>query len=119
MLRVSLLQTLKLKPEWSLPHRLLQKRALTSAKQHDDHMVNHAVDNFDCGFQWLVKWRGLDYDHATWELDNAAFFRSPVGQSLIRGHEGRFQRAKRVSTRSKLDKVPQTYDYEHSCQIVK
>ncbi|XP_027341127.1 helicase protein MOM1-like [Abrus precatorius] len=93
-------QTLQLKPEWSLPHRLLQKRALIHGKQHDNHRNNYAVDYFE----WHVKWRGLGYEHATWELDNASFLCSPEGKSLIRGYEGRFQRAKRISCCSKLDK---------------
>ncbi|XP_061376668.1 uncharacterized protein LOC133318648 [Gastrolobium bilobum] len=99
-------QILRLKPEWSLPHRLLQKRALISGKHFDDHGNKHAVDNFDCCYEWLVKWRGLGYEHATWELDNASFLCSPEGQSLIRGYEWRFQRAKRISSCSKLNKKP-------------
>ncbi|KAJ1409234.1 SNF2-like, N-terminal domain superfamily [Sesbania bispinosa] len=99
-------QTLRLKPEWSLPHRLLQKRALICGQQHDDNRNNNAADNFDCCYEWLVKWRDLGYEHATWEMDNASFLCSPEGQSLIRCYEGRFQRAKRISSCSELDKKP-------------
>ncbi|KAK7261333.1 hypothetical protein RIF29_27642 [Crotalaria pallida] len=107
-------QTQRSKPEWSLPHRLLQKRVLSCVKQHDDHRANHIVDNFRCGFEWLVKWRGLGYEHATWELDNASFFHSPESQSLIRGYEERFQRAKRVSLHAKINK-----ESDSRCSVIK
>ncbi|KAF7805613.1 helicase protein MOM1-like isoform X1 [Senna tora] len=104
--RVSSLQVLRWKPEWSLPHRLLHKRASISTKQHGDPMSGQAVDNFDCHYEWLVKWRGLGYEHASWELDNASFLNSPEGQRLIKDYEDRHQRAKSVTLNSKnVDRV--------------
>lgn len=34
-----------------------------------------------------MKWRDLDYCHATWELDNANFLSSSLGQDLVRNYE--------------------------------
>ncbi|MCE3050207.1 hypothetical protein HAX54_046629 [Datura stramonium] len=47
-----------------------------------DHNIDvHGIDenDADCHYDWLVKWTGLDYSHATWELENASFLRSPEG----------------------------------------
>lgn len=106
LLRFSLLQALRWKQEWSLPHRLLQKRALNFAKKLGDHRSGQAVDSSDYHYEWLVKWRGLGYEHASWELDNASFLHLPEGQRLIKDYEDRHQRAKKVSLFSKADKVP-------------
>ncbi|KAJ7981020.1 helicase protein MOM1-like [Quillaja saponaria] len=92
------------KSDWSMPHRLLQKRQLTSTTEHDDYNSRHAGDNFDCHYEWLVKWCGLGYEHATWELENASFLCSPEGQSLIRDYEDRRKRANGVTSISAVDK---------------
>ncbi|KAL0414343.1 UNVERIFIED_CONTAM: protein let [Sesamum radiatum] len=47
-----------------------------------------------CNFEWLVKWRGLSYEHATWELDNASFLSSSLGQNLMKNYEIRHRKAK-------------------------
>ncbi|XP_054812483.1 uncharacterized protein LOC129313424 isoform X2 [Prosopis cineraria] len=96
-------QALKWKLEWSIPHRLLQKRALIFA--NDGHpRSGQAVGNSQCHYEWLVKWHGLGYEDASWELDNAPFLRSLEGQRLIKDYEDRHQRAKRVPLSSKADK---------------
>ncbi|KAI8020724.1 hypothetical protein LOK49_LG03G02708 [Camellia lanceoleosa] len=91
--------------EWRVPHRFLKKRLLTSPKQQDDHHSEHAGDSSNCHNEWLVKWCGLDYEHATWELENASFLHSPQAQNLIREYENRHQRAKEVASFAIVDKV--------------
>ncbi|KAF5937751.1 hypothetical protein HYC85_025257 [Camellia sinensis] len=91
--------------EWRVPHRFLKKRLLTSPKQQDDHHSEHAGDSSNCHNEWLVKWCGLDYEHATWELENASFLHSPQAQNLIREYENRHQRAKEAASFAILDKM--------------
>lgn len=85
-----------LKPEWTIPQRLLQKRPLTLHK--------HSVDNLGFRHEWLVKWCGLDYKHATWELENSSIFNSPEGQCLIYDFENRVLKAK-IENKVLLDKI--------------
>lgn len=47
-----------------------------------------------CEYEWLVKWHGLSYDQATWELENANFLSSSIGQNLMKDYEIRLQKAK-------------------------
>ncbi|KAL5831110.1 hypothetical protein ACOSQ4_016464 [Xanthoceras sorbifolium] len=88
------------KKEWTVPHRLLQRRSLVSPKQLDESFREHSIDNLDCNYEWLVKWRSLGYEHATWELENAPFINSTEGRSLIRDYEDRHKRAKRACSSS-------------------
>ncbi|KAK4255115.1 hypothetical protein QN277_008152 [Acacia crassicarpa] len=97
-------QALKWKPEWSLPHRLLQKRALIFAQQDGHNRGGLTVGTSDCHYEWLVKWHGLGYEQSSWELDNALFLRSLEGRRLIKDYEDYRQRAKRVPLSSKVDK---------------
>ncbi|WCJ31754.1 Chromodomain-helicase-DNA-binding protein 1 [Euphorbia peplus] len=84
------------KEDWTEPHRMLQKRLLGSPKLLDVHN-GHVDDVLDCHYQWLVKWRGLDYENATWELENASFMKLPKAQNLIRDYENRLGRAKKTT----------------------
>ncbi|KAF9598150.1 hypothetical protein IFM89_025590 [Coptis chinensis] len=68
-----------LKSEWTTPHRLLQKRE----------------------YEWFVKWSGLGYEHATWELEDAPFLRSPEAGTLITDYESRHQKAISASNPSR------------------
>ncbi|TYH07445.1 hypothetical protein ES288_A08G234300v1 [Gossypium darwinii] len=84
------------KRHWAVPHHLLQKR-LFITKDCDRHCNGHDDDKLCCHVEWLVKWCGLGYEHASWELDNASFFRCPEGQSLIRDYETCFKKGKKSS----------------------
>ncbi|KAH7865067.1 hypothetical protein Vadar_001835 [Vaccinium darrowii] len=84
------------KTEWTLPHRLLQKRRLCLPK--------HCDKELDCQYEWLVKWAGLGYDHATWELENSAFLKSPEAVKLIEEFESRHKSEKRISSLFEGDK---------------
>ncbi|XP_016651691.1 PREDICTED: helicase protein MOM1-like isoform X3 [Prunus mume] len=97
-------QVTRWKKKWTVPRRLLQKRLLMSPKQHDNYLREHTGDKLFCHYEWLVKWHGLDYDDATWELENAAFLNSPEGQGLISVYENRHQRAKKASISPETDK---------------
>ncbi|KAK8641482.1 hypothetical protein V6N13_010885 [Hibiscus sabdariffa] len=89
------------KQQWAIPHRLLQKRLLTTPKECDEHHnKEHDVDKLNCRVEWLVKWCGLGYEHASWELENASFFSCPEGQRLMREYETR----KKSRRASKFDK---------------
>lgn len=92
------------KKQWTVPHRLLQKRSLISPRQHNQCSEDDAVDMLDCHHEWLVKWHGLDYKHATWELENSSLFNSPEGQGLIFEYENRRKKAK-MACSSTADKV--------------
>ena len=87
-----------------MPHRLLKKSLLRTPKLQDDYHSEHAGDTSYCHYEWLVKWCGLDYDHATWELENTSFLYSSEGQILIKEYENRYQRAKTAD--SSVEKVP-------------
>ncbi|KAF2285837.1 hypothetical protein GH714_008329 [Hevea brasiliensis] len=88
-------QVTKWKQEWTEPRRLLQKRSVVSSRQHDETYKGHANDISDCHNEWLVKWRGLDYEFATWELEDASFMSLPKVQSLMRDYEKLHEKAKR------------------------
>ncbi|XWS74310.1 hypothetical protein CRYUN_Cryun02cG0203900 [Craigia yunnanensis] len=90
------------KQHWALPHRILQKRLLMIAKECDEHHhKGHDSDKLNCHVEWLVKWCGLGYEHASWELENASIFSCPEGRRFIRDYETRRKKAKRGS---KFDK---------------
>ncbi|KAG8387652.1 hypothetical protein BUALT_Bualt02G0043600 [Buddleja alternifolia] len=82
--------------EWTIPHRLLRKRSILD-KSH----AASSSDTSESNYEWLVKWHGLDYDHASWELGNSYFLSSSVGRNLMKDYEIRRQKAKK-----EIDKCP-------------
>ncbi|KAL8515998.1 hypothetical protein ACS0TY_014613 [Phlomoides rotata] len=75
--------------DWTAPHRLLARRSM-----QDKIYIASSAEIRVCDYEWLVKWRGLDYDNATWELDNSNFLGSSLGQNLIKSYEVRREIAK-------------------------
>ncbi|OVA18048.1 SNF2-related [Macleaya cordata] len=98
-------QGVRWKSEWAVPHRLLLKRLLMSQKQRDKYLGGHHSDFSNCYYEWFVKWSGLGYEHATWELENEPFLRSPEAMILIRDYESRREKAKIASDPTRADKV--------------
>jgi hypothetical protein len=55
-------------PQWSVPEELVARRA----------------NPYGPGWQVLVKWRGLGWEHATWEVEGEQFLLRPEIQDLAR-----------------------------------
>ncbi|XP_050214952.1 uncharacterized protein LOC126666044 isoform X2 [Mercurialis annua] len=94
----------KWKPEWTEPHRLLQKRFLNFTKQNDGIQEVYADDVSGCHYEWLVKWHGLDYEHATWELEDDSFMKLPKVQSVLKDYENRQKKTNRGHSLLGIDK---------------
>ena len=90
---------------WAVPQRLLQKRLLFSSKLCEEHDREVSGAELNCQYEWLVKWRGLDYKCATWELESASFLSSSDGQGLMEDYERRCEKAKFASHVSEMDEV--------------
>lgn len=57
-----------------------------------------------CYFEWLVKWKGLGYEHATWELESSPFLCTPEAMTLKKDYDARVE-AKTTFDSSNADKV--------------
>lgn len=88
-----------------MPHRLVHKRMLLFPKQCDEFYDGNDDNNPDCHYEWLVKWTGLGYEHATWELDNASFLTSPEAMKLMSDYENRHEKAEILLDPHKADEV--------------
>ncbi|GMI84743.1 hypothetical protein HRI_002143600 [Hibiscus trionum] len=86
-------QAIRWKSEWTIPNRFVQKRKLPFP-------TNSADNDLDCTYEWLVKWTGLGYEQATWELDSSSFMTSPESMKLIRDFEIRHQKSETLSSYS-------------------
>ncbi|KAF0911649.1 hypothetical protein E2562_011655 [Oryza meyeriana var. granulata] len=106
--RIQKEKTIRWKQEWAEPHRLLKKRSLMSQKEAED-FFNSLGDKFAyCNVEWLVKWKDLGYEHATWELETSSFLCTPEAKDLKRNHENRHADARRGYDPAKINKVKQS-----------
>ncbi|KAF0929200.1 hypothetical protein E2562_016436, partial [Oryza meyeriana var. granulata] len=85
------------KKEWIEPHRLLRKRLLMLPKEADDFFCSIGANIEHCNVEWLVRWRDLSYEQATWELETSCFLRTPQADELKRKYENRRKAAKQSS----------------------
>uniref|UniRef100_A0ACD5XZK0 Uncharacterized protein n=1 Tax=Avena sativa TaxID=4498 RepID=A0ACD5XZK0_AVESA len=94
--------------EWVEPHRLLKKRSLMPPEEAEDFF--HSVGNklVFCNVEWLVKWKGLGYEHVTWELETSSFLFTPEAEELKRSYETRRVAARKASDTAKINKVKQS-----------
>ncbi|KAL3623984.1 hypothetical protein CASFOL_032800 [Castilleja foliolosa] len=104
-------QILSWNTEWTVPHRLLRKRSI----QDNIYIASSSVI-FTCNYEWLVKWHGLGYDHATWELDNAYCLSSPQGQNLMKDYETR--RAKKKANQHHKESIDKLSELPASQPLV-
>ncbi|CAD6340635.1 unnamed protein product [Miscanthus lutarioriparius] len=103
--RINKEKTIRWKQEWAEPHRLLKRRLLMPPKEAEV-FFNSLGDKFVyCNVEWLVKWKDLGYEHATWELESSSFLCTPEAEELKRSYEDRFKAARKASDPSKVDKV--------------
>ncbi|KAM3297035.1 hypothetical protein ACQJBY_039087 [Aegilops geniculata] len=100
-----------IRKEWAKPHRLLRKRLLVPPRLAEDFFCS---DDFFCSsgvsyctLEWLVKWRGLGYDHATWEIETLSCLCTPEADELKENYENRREAAKQSSIPQKT-KVKQS-----------
>ncbi|XP_047054562.1 uncharacterized protein LOC124660777 isoform X1 [Lolium rigidum] len=117
------------KEEWTKPHRLLRKRLLLAPKLADDFFSSCDVKYSYCTLEWLVKWRCLGYDHATWELETLPCLLTPEADQLKKNYENRHEAAKQSSIKAKvkkssfqkLQRLPDgchpDFDSDHLCSI--
>uniref|UniRef100_A0A0E0L6Q3 Chromo domain-containing protein n=1 Tax=Oryza punctata TaxID=4537 RepID=A0A0E0L6Q3_ORYPU len=105
--RIQKEKTIRWKQEWAEPHRLLKKRPLMSEKEAEE-FFNSLGDKFAyCNVEWLVKWKDLGYDYATWELETSSFLCTPEAKDLKRNYESRHEDARKGFDPTKINKVKQ------------
>ncbi|XP_074565236.1 uncharacterized protein LOC141821775 [Curcuma longa] len=79
------------KQEWTEPHRLLQKRLLVPQELADQFFDRLGNSFTNCYCEWYVKWKGLGYEDATWELESSPFLHTPEALSLMKDYEVRLK----------------------------
>lgn len=76
-----------------MPHRLLEKRLLQLPESSETDSLGHNDNGSNCHYEWLVKWTGLDYDQATWELETAPCLNTPKALKMISYYESLHKKA--------------------------
>ncbi|RLM55318.1 hypothetical protein C2845_PM10G00980 [Panicum miliaceum] len=101
----NLAHIIRWKQEWAEPHRLLKRRSLMPPKEAEVFFNSLGDKIAYCNVEWLVKWKGLGYEHATWELETSSFLCTPEAEELKRSYENRLEAARRASDPANVDKV--------------
>nr|GMD46180.1 chromodomain-helicase-DNA-binding protein Mi-2 homolog isoform X1 [Ipomoea batatas] len=114
------------KTDWTMPHRLLEKRLLLLPESSETYSLGHNDNGSICRYEWLVKWTGLDYDQATWELETAPCLNSSNALKMISDYESHHKKANAEVHPSKNDKdkgsrspLPEllTFPFEFTAQV--
>ncbi|CAL9080715.1 unnamed protein product [Musa acuminata var. zebrina] len=97
-------RAIRWKQEWTEPHRLLQKRLLMPQKLADEFFSRLGNNFRKCYYEWLVKWKGLGYEDATWEFETSPFLCTCEAMALMKDYEARIE-AKAAFVSSNADKA--------------
>ncbi|CAL9071573.1 unnamed protein product [Musa textilis] len=97
-------RAIRWKQEWTEPHRLLQKRLLMPRKLADEFFSRLGNNSQKCYYEWLVKWKGLGYEDATWEFETSPFLCTCEAMALMKDYEARIE-GKAAFVSSNADKA--------------
>lgn len=76
------------------------------SEKEAEEFFNSLGDKFAyCNVEWLVKWKDLGYEYATWELETSSFLCTPEAKDLKRNYESRHEDARRGFDPAKINKV--------------
>lgn len=81
------------------------KRSLMSERTADEFYDGLEGSLRFCNAEWLVKWRDLGYEHATWELETSPFLCTEEGAALIEAFESRRQQARLSSFPQRISRT--------------
>ncbi|KAK8965102.1 ATP-dependent DNA helicase DDM1 [Platanthera guangdongensis] len=93
--------------EWIEPERFLQKRLVGLPKVVDEHTSVPVSHPLNCCSEWLVKWKGLQYDQATWELESSLLLLCSESPILIEDYERRREHTRRSYDPHRTEKAQQ------------
>ncbi|XP_078177175.1 uncharacterized protein LOC144571688 isoform X2 [Carex rostrata] len=94
------------KKEWTRPERLLLRRNLMHADMAQTFFQDRGSQLQSCNTEWLVKWKGLGYEHATWELGSLKLLDKKLKQEHNHRQIDAARRAKLASEHNKIKKGP-------------
>lgn len=98
-------QLTKWRKEWTEPERLLQKRLVILPETADEYAAGTSLESSNCCIEWFVKWKGLDYYQATWELEKSLHISSSEAARLVEDYEHRCEQAKKLHDPLRREKV--------------
>ncbi|CAI5512236.1 unnamed protein product [Closterium sp. Naga37s-1] len=87
--------------EWAEPERLLGRfkvEGLAHGKGGSKGRGKGRLRRVADEYQWLLKWRGVGYEHLTWEPCNMPFLSTPCGMVLQATHEREREGCERRAT---------------------
>ncbi|KAK8915883.1 Helicase protein MOM1 [Platanthera zijinensis] len=93
--------------EWIEPERFLQKRLVGLPKVVDEHTSVPVSHPLNCCSEWLVKWKGLEHDQATWELESSLLLLCSESPRLIEDYERRREHTRRSYDPHRTEKAQQ------------
>ncbi|PKU83925.1 uncharacterized protein LOC110102857 isoform X2 [Dendrobium catenatum] len=98
-------KVMKWRKEWAELERLLEKRLVVLPETSDEYTSGPAMETSNSCIEWFVKWKGLEYDQATWELEKSLLSGSSEAARLVEEYGHRRDHAKRLHDPLRREKV--------------